>query len=165
MRTVFLSINCRFTPCLALYMLEIRKERWAIVKTLSTTSMLDKLGKLYNVPVFENRCWLQICCPKNDRNQCHDGRRGIGRLCFPRQRPERDGILAGLYMLDFMVKTGKKPSELLQYLFSKVGPHYYDRIDTTFTGDRVAREESILSAKTIHNRWIEGHRLKLPGWV
>jgi phosphomannomutase len=41
--------------------------------------------------------------------------------------PERDGILAGLYFLDFMIKTGKTPSQLLQLLFSKVGPHYYDR--------------------------------------
>jgi phosphomannomutase len=50
-------------------------------------------------------------------------------------------------MLDFMVKTGKKPSELLQDLFSKVGAHYYDRIDTSFSGDRSAREKSIIDAK------------------
>jgi len=45
---------------------------------------------------------------------------------------ERDGILAGLYFLDFMLRTGKKPSELLAYLYSKVGPHYYQRIDAEF---------------------------------
>jgi phosphomannomutase len=28
-----------------------------------------------------------------------------------------------------MAKTGKTPSQLLDYLYSKVGPHYYDRID------------------------------------
>jgi phosphomannomutase len=38
---------------LAYYMLEVRGERGPIVKTLSTTSMLEKLGKLYNVPVYE----------------------------------------------------------------------------------------------------------------
>jgi phosphomannomutase len=43
--------------------------------------------------------------------------------------PERDSILAGLYFLDFMVKTHKTPSQLLDYLYSKVGPHYYDRTD------------------------------------
>jgi phosphomannomutase len=46
--------------------------------------------------------------------------------------PERDGILASLYFLDLMVKTGKSPSELLKYLYSKVGPHHYDRVDVTF---------------------------------
>jgi phosphomannomutase len=45
---------------------------------------------------------------------------------------ERDGILANLYFLDFMVKAGKNPSELLNYLYSKVGPHHYRRVDIEF---------------------------------
>jgi len=69
-----------------------------------------------------------------------------GGYAFRGNVPERDGILAGLYMLDFMVKLNKKPSELLQLLFSKVGAHYYDRIDRSFHGDRASREKSILSA-------------------
>ncbi|MEM9775946.1 MAG: phosphoglucomutase/phosphomannomutase family protein, partial [Chloroflexota bacterium] len=46
--------------------------------------------------------------------------------------PERDGILAGLFLLDLMVQTGRKPSELLDTLFGKVGAHFYDRIDSRF---------------------------------
>jgi phosphomannomutase len=61
--------------------------------------------------------------------------------------PERDGILAGLYILDMMVQLDCKPSELLDELFGKVGAHYYDRIDTRFTGDRVVREQNIMEAK------------------
>jgi phosphomannomutase len=40
-----------------------------------------------------------------------------------------------------MVKTKKKPSELLNMLFEKVGPHYYDRIDTSI---EAAQKENIL---------------------
>jgi len=71
-----------------------------------------------------------------------------GGYAFRGNVPERDGILAGLYMLDFMMRTGKKPTELLKLLFDKVGgEHYYDRVDTPFSGDRSAREEKILAAK------------------
>ena len=45
-----------------------------------------------------------------------------------------------------MVKLGKKPSELLQMLFDKVGAHYYDRVDSRFSGDRAAREQIIRNA-------------------
>ena len=45
---------------------------------------------------------------------------------------ERDGILAALYFLDLMVKTGKNPSQLVEYLYSKVGPHHFNRLDVTF---------------------------------
>ncbi len=31
-----------------------------------------------------------------------------------------------------MLKTGKTPSELLDYLYSKVGPHYFKRVDIEF---------------------------------
>jgi len=49
--------------------------------------------------------------------------------------PERDAILAGLYFLDLMVKTGKTPSELLDYLYSKAGAHYYQRVDIEFPAE------------------------------
>jgi phosphomannomutase len=46
-----------------------------------------------------------------------------------------------------MVKTGKKPTQLIDWLFAKVGAHYYDRIDSIFTGDRKQREKMITDAK------------------
>jgi phosphomannomutase len=57
-----------------------------------------------------------------------------------------------------MVKLDCKPSELLELLFEKVGAHYYDRIDTRFTGDAEARKEKILSAnpKTIGGLEVKG---------
>jgi alpha-D-glucose phosphate-specific phosphoglucomutase len=131
---------------LALYMLEIRKERGPIVKTLSTTSMLDKLGKLYNIPIYETGVGFKYVAPKMLETNAMMGGEESGGYAFRGNVPERDGILAGLYMLDFMVKTGKKPSELLQMLFDKVGAHYYDRVDTSFTGDRATREQTILKA-------------------
>jgi len=69
-----------------------------------------------------------------------------GGYAFRNHVPERDGILAGLYFLDMMVKLSSKPSELVTQLFDKVGAHYYDRIDTRFVGDRAPREKAILDA-------------------
>lgn len=132
---------------LAYYLLEFRKQRGPIVKTLSTTSMLEKLGKLYNVPVYETGVGFKYVAPKMLETDAMIGGEESGGYAFKGNVPERDGILAGLYMLDFMVKTGKKPSQLLKMLFEKVGGHYYDRIDTPFTGDRKTREHMIMEAK------------------
>src|SRR3990172_6848692 len=67
-----------------------------------------------------------------------------GGYAFRGNVPERDGILAGLFMLDLMVKTGKKPTELLEDLFAKVGGEYfYDGVDSPSSGDRQSREEII----------------------
>jgi alpha-D-glucose phosphate-specific phosphoglucomutase len=143
---------------LAYYLLEIRKERGPIVKTLSTTSMLEKLGKLYGVPVYETGVGFKYVAPKMLSTNAMIGGEESGGYAFRGNVPERDGILAGLYILDFMVKLGMKPSALLQVLFSKVGAHYYDRIDTAFSGNREARESSILKAnpKTIGGLQVMG---------
>ncbi len=136
---------------LAYYMLEIRGQRGPIVKTLSTTNMLDKLGKLYDVPVHHTGVGFKYVAPKMLETQALIGGEESGGYAFYGHVPERDGILAGLYMLDMMVRTGKRPSQLLEMLFEKVGAHYYDRIDTRFEGSRAERQKLILSAnpKTI----------------
>jgi len=115
---------------LAYYLLEVRGERGAIVKTLSTTSMLDKLGKLYGVPVVNTGVGFKYVAPAMIKHNAMVGGEESGGYAFRGHVPERDGILSNLYLLDFMVRTGKKPTELLQLLFDKVGEHFYDRIDT-----------------------------------
>ncbi|MFZ5880218.1 MAG: phosphoglucomutase/phosphomannomutase family protein [Chloroflexota bacterium] len=138
----------RVYALLAYYLLEIRGERGDIVKTLSTTGMLNKLGELYGVPVHETGVGFKFVAPKMTETNALIGGEESGGYAFRGNVPERDGILAGLYMLDFMVRTGKKPTELLHDLFAKVGGEYfYDRIDSAFSGDRSAREQMILDAK------------------
>jgi phosphomannomutase len=114
---------------LALYLLEVRGERGAIVKTLSTTTMLNKLGKMYDVPVYETGVGFKYVAPKMVETDALIGGEESGGFAFRGNVPERDGILAGLYLLDFMVRKNMKPSQLIDHLYSKVGPHYYDRID------------------------------------
>jgi alpha-D-glucose phosphate-specific phosphoglucomutase len=165
----------RVYALIALYLLEIRGERGAIVKTLSTTTMLNKLGKLYDVPVYETGVGFKYVAPKMMETNAMIGGEESGGYAFRGNVPERDGILANLYFLDFMVRTGKKPTELLKMLFDKVGEHFYDRIDTPFSGDRKSREEMILKAnpqtlgglKVTELITVDGFQFKLEdgGWL
>jgi phosphomannomutase len=128
---VFLT-QLQVNALLALYLLEVRGERGAIVKSITTTHMLDRLGEIYNVPVFETKVGFKYIAPVMIRENAMLGGEESGGYGFRGHIPERDGILAGLYFLDFMIKTGKTPSQLLGYLYNKVGPHFYQRIDRGF---------------------------------
>jgi phosphomannomutase len=166
----------RVYALLVLYLLEIRGERGPIVKTLSTTTMLNKLGAMYGVPVHETGVGFKYVAPKMLETDAMIGGEESGGYAFRGNVPERDGILASLYFLDFMVRTGKKPTELLKMLFEKLGSeYYYDRIDTPFEGERKEREKLILSAnpKTIGGLkvtelvTVDGFQFKLEdgGWL
>lgn len=120
---------------LALYLLEVRGERGAIVKTITTTSMLYRLGEIFNVPVFETPVGFKYVAPVMIAQDALIGGEESGGYGFRGHLPERDGILAGLYFIDLMLKTGKTPSQLLEYLYRKVGPHHYQRVDVTFARD------------------------------
>jgi len=117
---------------LALYMLEIRGERGPIVKTITTSSMLYRLGELFQVPVYETAVGFKYVAPIMLAHRALIGGEESGGYGFRGHIPERDGILAGLYFLDLMVRTGKTPSALIDHLYDWVGPHYYYRTDTEF---------------------------------
>ena len=117
---------------LCLYLLEIRGERGPIVKTITTTSMLYRLGEIFNVPVYETTVGFKYVAPIMLAEKALIGGEESGGYGFRGHVSERDGILASLYFLDLMIKTGKTPSELIDYLYRKVGPHYYDRVDVEF---------------------------------
>jgi alpha-D-glucose phosphate-specific phosphoglucomutase len=117
---------------LALYLLEVRKERGAIIKTITTTAMLDKLGEIYDVPVIETKVGFKYVAPLMLEQDAMIGGEESGGYGFRGHVPERDALLAGLCFLDLMVKTGKTPSQLLKDLYDKAGEHHYDRVDIEF---------------------------------
>ncbi len=161
---------------LAMYLLEVRGERGPIVKTLSTTSMLERLGEIYNVPVYETGVGFKYVAPKMLEVNAMVGGEESGGYAFRNHVPERDGILAGLYMLDLLVRTGKSVTELIEHLFSQVGPHFYARIDTPFPQERrdeirrrveEARPERIAGFRVTGINTMDGYKYLLEdgGWL
>lgn len=123
---------------LALYLLEIREEKGLIVKTVNATNMVYTLGDTYGVAVRETPVGFkhiaEIMLDKSENVLI--GGEESGSFGYEKHMPERDGIFSILCFLDLMVKTGKTPSQLIDYLFSKVGPHYYNRLDIDFPESR-----------------------------
>jgi phosphomannomutase len=166
----------RVYALLAYYLLEVRGLRGPIVKTLSTTGMLNKLGQIYDVPVYETGVGFKYVAPKMLETDALIGGEESGGYAFRGNVPERDGILAGLYILDLMVRLGKKPTQLLKLLFKKVGGEYfYDRVDRPFSGSHEARKKMILDAnpqtigglKVVELITVDGFQFKLEdgGWM
>lgn len=161
---------------LALYFLEERGQRGPIVKTYTSSTMLDRLGELYDVPVHETPVGFKFVAPKMQETNALLGGEESGGYAFRGHVPERDGILAGLFLLDYVVRSGQSPSKLVENLFSKVGPHHYDRLDLDFpqeeraniTARIQAHEPTKLADSEVINRRAEDgfhYALQGGGWV
>jgi phosphomannomutase len=165
----FLSTLQVFT-LLCLYLLEVRGERGIIVKTLTNSSMLYRLGEIFSVPVRETPVGFKYVAPVMLNENALTGGEESGGYGFRGHVAERDGILSALYFLDLMVRTGKRPSELINYLYSKVGPHHFKRSDVEFEEDerqailnriKGSSPERIGGTKVAKSDTIDGFRFTL----
>lgn len=110
-----------------------------LVRSITMTSMINKLGDLHKVPVIDTPVGFKHLGPVMIEEDAIAAGEESGGYAFRGHIPERDGILSALMILDMMVKTDKNPSELMLDLTDRVGPHHYNRIDLTFQPEE--REE------------------------
>jgi len=111
------------------YFLGERGLRGAVVKSVTTTDMARTLASHYGVPFYETPVGFKHIGPLMMEEDALIGGEESGGYGFRGHLPERDGVLAGLYLLDYMARTGKPISSLLRDLFAITGEHHYRRVD------------------------------------
>jgi phosphomannomutase len=121
---------------LIMYLLEKRGWRGPIVKSVSTTSMANRLGAKFGVEVIETPVGFKYIGPEMRAHDAMIGGEESGGYAFRGHIPERDGVLAGLYLLDMMMAYGGPLSKIVEHLQELAGPSYYDRIDDRFPPER-----------------------------
>ncbi|HWC29677.1 MAG TPA: phosphoglucomutase/phosphomannomutase family protein [Dehalococcoidia bacterium] len=160
---------------LCLYLLEYRGMRAPIVRSLTSTRMIDKLGELYGVPVYETPVGFKYLGPKMMESGAMTAGEESGGYAFAQHLPERDGAYGGLLILDLLARSGKTPSQLVQELFSKVGQHFYDRIDahlqpgqreTAIAKVAASKPDVLAGRRVLKQDSIDGYRFELDGgWL
>lgn len=148
------------------YMLGERKLRGPVIKSVTTTNMATLLAKHYGVESFETPVGFKHIGPLMMEKDALIGGEESGGYGFRGHLPERDGILAGLYLLDYAAVTGKSPSELLKRVFDITGEHYYERIDIELEPGSNERFKATLDAA--HPAEIAGRKVissdRTDGW-
>jgi phosphomannomutase len=117
------------------YLIEIRGWKGPVVKSVNMTSMADRLGEHYGVPVYEVPVGFKNIAPKMMETDAVLGGEESGGFGVRGHIPERDGILAGLFFADMIVREGRPLSEMLRRLEELVGPHEYARDDIRMPRD------------------------------
>ncbi len=101
----------------------------AIVKTVSTTGMLDRMGRAYGLSVETCPIGFKHIAPRMAAGDVLVGGEESGGIAFRGHIPDRDGIYAGLLLLELLAVRGRKLSVLVQELTNEFGVHAYRRAD------------------------------------
>jgi phosphomannomutase len=119
--------------CLLLHHLIVnRKGRGRVIKALTTTSMVDKMCAAYGLPLVETGVGFKYICAEMLKGGVLLGAEESGGIGFAGHIPERDGIAAGLMLLEMLATERVSVNKLLAKLEKQFGPHRYGRIDTHY---------------------------------
>lgn len=119
--------------CLLLRHLHVnRGQTGRVVKALTTTSMVDKMCAAYGLPLVETGVGFKYVCAEMLKGGVLLGAEESGGIGFPGHIPERDGIAAGLMLLELLAMEKTSVTRIVAGLEKEFGPHFYGRIDTHF---------------------------------
>jgi phosphomannomutase len=119
--------------CLLLRHLFVNKGgKGRVVKALTTTSMVDKMCAAYGLELVETGVGFKYIAAEMIKGGVLLGAEESGGIGFPGHIPERDGIAAGLILLEMLAMEKVSVNELIRRLEKEFGPHRYGRIDTHF---------------------------------
>jgi phosphomannomutase len=117
------------------YLLEVRGLVGPAVYTVTTTSMVRRLADRFGTQAYETGVGFKFVGPKMAETGAVIGGEESGGFGFGMHIPERDGLAAGLFLLDLWLSRAQRASEVLAELQALAGPSYYNRIDVRFSRD------------------------------
>ena len=129
---------------LMMYLVEKRGQKGDVVRSLTSTSMVDKLGERFGVKVHELPVGFKYLGPKMQEVDGLLGGEESGGFAFRGHIPERDGVLSGMMFAAMIVDYGLPLSKILDHLIELVGPHAYARHDLHLDRDEYAARRTEL---------------------
>ncbi len=115
------------------YLVEQRGWSGKIVKTVSTTQMINRLGEKYGLEVIETPVGFDHIADLMLNEDVLIGGEESGGISFKGHIPEGDGILIGLLVLEMVASTESPLEDLVEELLKDVGPSHYGRLDLRLT--------------------------------
>ena len=149
----FFSSHCIFTIILR-HLIEHKHLSGGVVKTVSTTRMIDLLAAKYDLRLFETPIGFKHICELMLSEDILMGGEESGGLGVKGHIPERDGILMGLLLLEAMAVNGKGLRQMLDEIMNEIGHFYYRRIDRQI--DPVMKEQLVARLSTEPLEEIDG---------
>ncbi len=111
------------------YLVEQRGWRGSVVKTVSTTQMINRLAAGYGLEVIETPVGFNHIADHMLRGEALIGGEESGGMSFRGHIPEGDGVLMALLLVEIVAALGAPLEELVADLLLTAGPSFYERLD------------------------------------
>lgn len=111
------------------YLVESRRMGGKVVKTVSTTRMIDRIAAEKGLEVIETPVGFNHIAEHMLNGDVLIGGEESGGMSFKGHIPEGDGVLMGLLITEMVAACGVPLGELVADLQARYGPAHYARLD------------------------------------
>ena len=123
-----------------------RGGRGVVTKTFNTTAMVDKMCAAWNLPLTEVGIGFRFIAPELMKRGALFGAEESGSVGFANHIPERDGLAAGLFLLEMLAMEKISVNKIYARLEREFGPHRYGRHDAHYPLEKRAAFMEFLKA-------------------
>ncbi|NLK52187.1 MAG: phosphoglucomutase/phosphomannomutase family protein [Syntrophomonadaceae bacterium] len=111
------------------YLLQTRKYRGPVARTVATTHMLDRIARRYSLEVEETAVGFKFIGQSLLERGALLGGEESGGLSIHGHVPEKDGILAAALVTEMVAVSGQDPVQLMETVAAQYGELISERID------------------------------------
>jgi len=111
------------------YLTEFKGFNGKVVKSFSVSDKIQKLCAIKGLESITTKIGFKYICEYMVTDDVLIGAEESGGIAIKGHIPERDGVWMGLVLMEYMAKTGKSVSQLIQDVYSKVGSFAVERYD------------------------------------
>jgi len=154
----------RILALIALHLINNKGRCGGLVKTTCGSMIMDRIAQDLDCKLYETPVGFRYISDLMVSENIVAGGEEAGGIGVQDYIPERDGILAGLLLLEMMVYEKKNIKQLLNMMEKKYGRYYYERADLELRGNRFSMKKvraikSLLGKKVIDVMDYDGIKL------
>jgi phosphoglucomutase len=157
------------------YLVSKKMWRGGVARSVATTHLVDRIARKYDLPLFRMPVGFKYIADLFLKNKIIFGAEESACMAIKGLLPEKDGIFAGLLVVEMMAAMGKNLTELIADLFNKYGKRVGQQLSIPLNSERekkLAKLKQDPPAKlgkreVLNSKTIDGIKLNLSedDWV
>jgi len=109
------------------YLVTVKEWKGGVARSVATTHLVDRIARKHGLPLFKTPVGFKYIADLFLKGKIMFGGEESACMAIKGHLPEKDGIFAGLLVVEMMAAAGKSLSEMIRDLFREYGKKVGDQ--------------------------------------
>jgi len=149
------------------YLVTQKKWRGGVARSVATTHLIDRIARRFELPLYKTPVGFKFIAELFLEDKIIFGGEESACLALKDHLPEKDGIIAGLLLVEMLAAMGKSLSALIENLFKQYGQRVGRQVSIALTSENERRLKNLTKSpieklgdrKIINTETIDGIKL------